>query len=317
VAEKVSSEPPKEVLSLPKDKDPSPADQAPNPPRLGRDSGQPAIQTPSNARVALTDRPSYPVKEKAPSTTKSSLPKQAPNEKREGSKVEQAPSPLPSVTQKEEAPPKPIALEQEGGKDHLLVSEVLNHFNSGVAFYNQKEFPKAIQAYQKVIELDPTYVEAYNNLGIIYQTMGDAKSALGAYQKATEINPKYVKGYNNLGLLFLFEGRYEEAIEAFQKALAINANHIESHINLGILFKKKGQCENAIESYQRALAIDPLHRETHYNMALLYEQLENWELAITHYQQFIQLSSKSYPELVVRVQSHLNALVEAKKNKSP
>jgi tetratricopeptide (TPR) repeat protein len=111
----------------------------------------------------------------------------------------------------------------------------------------------------------------------------------------------------------LLEGRYEEAIEAFQKALAINANHIESHINLGILFKKKGQWENAIESYQKALAIDPLHRETHYNMALLYEQMENLELAITHYQQFIRLSSKSYPELVGRVQRHINDLMKAKK----
>jgi len=318
VAEKISSEPPKEVSSLPKDEEPLPADLALNPSRLGRDSGQAANQGASNARVALTDRPSHPVKEKAaPSPTKSSLPKQAPNEKRGGSGVKQTPPPLPPVTQKEEALPKPIAVEQEAEKNSTLVSEVLTHFNSGVAFYNQKEFSKAIQAYQKVIELDPTYVEAYNNLGIIYQTTGDAKSALGAYQKATEINPRYEKGYNNLGLLYLLEGRYEEALVVFQKATAINPNHIESHINLGILFKKKGQWENALESYQKALAIDPLHRETHYNMALLYEQLQNLELAITHYQQFIQLSSKSYPELVVRVQRHLNALVEAKKNNRP
>ena len=94
-------------------------------------------------------------------------------------------------------------------------------------------------------------------------------------------------------------------------------NPNESHFNFGILFKQKSRWENAIESYQKALAIDPHHTETHYNRALLYEQLENWELAISHYQQFIQLSSKSYPELVVRGQKHLNALVEAKKSNTP
>jgi Tfp pilus assembly protein PilF len=312
-AEKLSSEPPQGVLSLPKDEEPLHTQKAPT--LVG--SGKAATQGSPNAGVALSDRPPHPIGEKAPSATKSSLPKQAPNEKREGSGVKQPPPRLPPVTQKEEAPPKPIAVEQEGEKDHTSASDVLNHFNSGVAFYKQKEFSKAIQAYQKVIELDPTYVEAYNNLGIIYQATGDAKSALGAYQKATGINPRYEKGHNNLGLLFLLEGRYEEALEVFQKALAINPNHIESHINLGILFKQKGQWENAIESYQKALAIDGHHRETHYNMALLYEQLENWELAINHYQQFIQLSSKSYPELVVRVQRHLNALVEARRNKRP
>jgi Flp pilus assembly protein TadD len=305
VAEQKSSEPPKEVGSLPKSEEPVPArssteaygpqaDKALNPPG----SGQAGAQRSSNVVAALSDRPSRPQAEKKTPKSKTS------------------PPPIPPATQKEVAPSKSIGVEQVGGKDHALASDVLYHFNSGVTFYNQKDFSKAIQAYQKVIELDPTYVEAYNNLGIIYQMIGDVDRAFGAYQKSTEINPKYEKGYNNLGILLLLRGRYEEASEAFQKALAINANNIESHIHLGILFKKKGQWQEAIESYRRALAIDPLHRETHYNIALLYEQLEDFELAVGHYQQFIQLSSKSHPELVSRVQRHLNGLTEARKNKN-
>jgi Flp pilus assembly protein TadD len=324
VPEKISSEPPREVLSPPKGEEPMSAGQAAylagseqvlNPASGGTNSEVAGIQRLPSVGAAVSEPPSHPVGEKVHSTTKSSLPKQAPNEKRGGSRVKQAPPPLPPVTQKEEAPAKSVTVEQEGGKGHTLASDVLNHFNSGVTFFNQKEFPKAIQAYQKVIELDPTYVEAYNNLGIVYQTMGDVERAFGAYQKSTEINPRYEKGYNNLGLLFLLEDRYEEALDTFQKVLAINPNHIECHINLGILFKKKGQWEKAIESYQKALSVNPLHRETHYNIALLYEQLENLDLAISHYQQFIQLSSKSYPELVLRVQRHLNALMKARGDK--
>jgi tetratricopeptide (TPR) repeat protein len=222
------------------------------------------------------------------------------------------PSPPPAF-QKVDSSLKSFGVEQEGGKEGSLALDVIHYFNSGVTFYNQKQFSKAIQAYQKVIELDPTYVEAYNNLGIIYQMTGDVDRAFGTYQKATEINPKYEKGYNNLGILLLVNGRYEEAQDAFQKALAINPNNIESHINLGILFKKKGQWDRAIESYQKALAIDPLHREVHYNIALLYEQLANLELAISHYQQFIQLSSKSHSELVSRVRRHLSDIMKVKK----
>ena len=319
VAEKMSSEPPKEVLSLPENRDSPPTVQALNPASGGTGSeqtpnrpgtGQAGTPVPPNAGAAFSDRPSHPQREKKSADTRTSF-----NEKRKESLTKQAPPPLALAAQKEEAPLKSIGVEQEGGKEGTLASDVLNHFNSGVTFYNRKEFSKAIQAYQKVIELDPTYVEAYNNLGIIYQLTGDVDRAFGAYQKATEINPRYEKGYNNLGILLLLKGRYEEALEAFQKALAINPNNIESHINLGILFKKKGQWDEAIESYQKALAIDPLHRETHYNVALLYEQLENLELAISHYQQFIQLSSKSHSELVSRVQRHLNTIMKARGDK--
>jgi Flp pilus assembly protein TadD len=334
VAEKTSSESPKEVESLPKSEEPLPTNQALNragsgqamnrdvtgqalnpaiggtgpgktPNRAGsgqalkrNGTGQARAQGPSKVVAALSDRPSHPQPEKKTPQSKPLPP----------------PTLLP-LTQKEEDPSKSIGVEQVGGKENALASDVLYHFNSGVTYYNQKDFPKAIQAYRKVIELDPTYVEAYNNLGILYQMMGDMDKALGAYQKSTKINPKYEKGYNNLGVLLLLSGRYEEASEAFQKALAVNSNNIESHIHLGVLLKKKGQWQEAIESYQRALAIDPLHRETHYNIALLYEQLENIELAVGHYQQFIQLSSKSHPELVSRVQRHLIGLMKARGDK--
>ena len=291
VAEKIFQEPPKEVVSLAKD--------------------QPTL--PQGVKGSPETKPSFNEKRRE------SLIKQGNEEEKvKPSKnivAQKRLPPLPPATQKGEVSSKSIGVEQEGEKDRTLTSDVLNYFNSGVTFYNQKEFSKAIQAYQKVIELDPTYVEAYNNMGIIYQMLGNADRAFGAYQKATEINPRYEKGYNNLGILLLLKGRYEEALEAFEKALAVNPNNIESHINLGILYKKKGQWEKAIESYQRALAIDPLYKETHYNIALLYEQLENLELAISHYQQFIQLSSKSHPELVLRVQRHLNTLAETRRNK--
>jgi tetratricopeptide (TPR) repeat protein len=314
VAEKISPEPSK------KDEEPLPTGQAPN--RTG--SGQAGAEGLPYVGAALRGHPPQSQGEKVFSKTQLSF-----NEKREETLVKQVTEEekskpqkktvaekslplLPPATQKEEVSSKSIGVEQEGEKDRTLTSDVLGYFNSGVAFYNQKEFSKAIQAYQKVIELDPTYVEAYNNMGIIYQMLGNADRAFGAYQKATEINPRYEKGYNNLGILLLIKGRYEEALEAFQKALAINSNNIESHINLGILYKKKGEWEKAIESYQSALAINPLHGETHYNIALLYEQLENLELAINHYQQFIQLSSKSHPELVSKVQRHLNELIKTK-----
>jgi tetratricopeptide (TPR) repeat protein len=317
VTEKIPPEPPREVVSVKKDKEPLPTGSSAkgSNPQAGKasncaGSGRVGAEGFPRAQAVLSGTLSSSQGEKVPQEPKLSLDK-----KREEPKIKQASPPLIPATQKEEVPPKSIGVQQEGGRDGILTADVLNQFNLGVQFYNQREFSKAIQAYQKVLELDPTYVEAYNNLGIIYQTIGDVDRAFGAYQKSTEINPRYEKGYNNLGILLFLKGRYEEALRSFQTVLAVNPNNIETHINLGILFKKKGEWEKAIESYQKALAMSPFHKETHYNIALLYEQMENLELAISHYQQFIQLSSKSHPELVLKVQRHLNDLVGSRKGK--
>jgi type IV pilus biogenesis/stability protein PilW len=193
--------------------------------------------------------------------------------------------------------------------------EVLTLFNQGVLFQNQKEAVKAIRAYQSVIELDPAYFEAYNNLGLLYQEIGNFDKAYQAYQKSIEINPRYEKALNNLGILLYLQDRYEEALNSFQKAISVHPENLETYLNLGILFKKQGQWDNAIDSFLKALAINPLHGETHYNMALLYEQMNQFDLAIDHFQKFIQLSSKTYPVLVSKVQRHLDTLSRMKPEK--
>jgi type IV pilus biogenesis/stability protein PilW len=306
VKENISPEPPPlpATGSSAKSSTPPQAGKAPTHAR----AGQMSVERASREKAITSSTPTAPQHEKLLAEFKPPL-----NKSREESEIKQAPLPVPLANQKEEVSSKSIGVQQEGTKDSILTADVLNQFNLGIQFYSQRDFSKAIQSYQKVIELDPTYAEAYNNLGIVYQMIGDFDRAFWAYQKSTEINPRYEKGYNNLGILFFLKGRYEEALGSFQKALAVNPNNIESHINLGILFKRKGESGKAIESYQKALLIDPFHKETHYNIALLHEQLEDLDLAISHYQQFIQLSSKSHPELVLRVQRHLNELTKIKR----
>ena len=304
--EKISPEVTKEAEKPAPMEEPKPSlpEVQPSPPKILKEN-EPAVEKRKEEKISIK-----PIPEK--SMTRAA-------KKEEKAVIEEkslSPSTLPpSSLPKEEMTPKPVALVQELGKERPLTFEVIQHFNSGVTFYHQKEMAKAIQAYQKVIEIDPNYIEAYNNLGIIYQEMGDLESALKTYRRAIEINPKYEKGLNNIGILLHLKGEDEKALEAFNKVLAINPNHIESHINLGTLYKKKGQSEKGIESYQKALVINPHHGETHYNLGLLYEQMGKTDLAIHHYQQFVLLSSGSYPELASRVNRHIAQLMKIKGGK--
>jgi Flp pilus assembly protein TadD len=228
---------------------------------------------------------------------------------------EASPQPLKRSPPSKEAPHTPADETQEVLKPPSPSAEILLLFNQGVLYQNQKETAKAIQTYQRVIELDSTYFEAYNNLGLLYQELGDFDRAIQAYQKSIEINPRYEKAFNNLGILFYLKDRYEEALESFQKAIALHPGNMESYLNLGILLKKQGQGDKAMDSFQKALAINPISGETHYNIALLYEQINQIGLAIDHYQKFIQLSARTHPVLVSKVQRHLDALFRKEREK--
>lgn len=84
--------------------------------------------------------------------------------------------------------------------------------NEGLELQERQDFEGAIGSYQKAILLDPSFVEAYNDLGIIYEAMGWTEEAQKVYLKAIEINPNYPNSYSNLALLYESQKDYTHAI---------------------------------------------------------------------------------------------------------
>ena len=90
-----------------------------------------------------------------------------------------------------------------------------------LAIQNQKEnnLNVAKNLYQKILKLQPKFIEAHKNLGLIYQKSGELDNARKHYEEAIKINPKYANAYNNLGTLNAELGKYKEAIENYSTAL--------------------------------------------------------------------------------------------------
>ncbi|MGE0395025.1 MAG: tetratricopeptide repeat protein, partial [Vicinamibacterales bacterium] len=48
---------------------------------------------------------------------------------------------------------------------------------------------EAIYRWERAVEIDPTYAEAFNNLGVAYEHEGDLEKARQAYEKAVKLSP--------------------------------------------------------------------------------------------------------------------------------
>ena len=72
--------------------------------------------------------------------------------------------------------------------------------NLGMALTDLGDYPAAIEALKKVIEKEPKWVFAINELGMAYLKQGSYKEAAEQFKKATDRDGKFAQGYYNLAM---------------------------------------------------------------------------------------------------------------------
>ena len=119
------------------------------------------------------------------------------------------------------------------------------------------------------------------------------KDAIDAYRRVVAIDPSYAAAWNNLGLLLHRMGRYEEAREAYDAAVHQDPECAEAAYNLGSLAEDQGNGEAAIAHYRRALEVSPDYADAHFNLAAALARTGHSVDAIRHWQRYLQLDSGS------------------------
>jgi tetratricopeptide (TPR) repeat protein len=114
----------------------------------------------------------------------------------------------------------------------------------------------AVDAYQKVLELNPGAAGALVNLGTIYYRLRKFEEAEKYYAQAIEADPGYPLAEFNLGNLFDEQGRMKEALDHYRKALALNPNYADAHFNLALLCERLGDPLKAVHHWKVYLKLD-------------------------------------------------------------
>jgi len=119
------------------------------------------------------------------------------------------------------------------------------------------------------------------------------EDAIDAYRRVVSIDPTYAAAWNNLGLLLHRMGRYQEASSAYGSALDQDAQCCEAAYNLGSLHEDRGEIEDAITDYRRALELSPDYADAHFNLAGALARNGRDGEAIKHWQRYLELDSGS------------------------
>ncbi len=126
----------------------------------------------------------------------------------------------------------------------------------------QGSVDEAKKKIEEQLALHPS-VEGYNLLGIVYSSQKNYPNALDAFQRALKIDPNSAKTANNLGNLYVAQERLDLAEKEFRKVLRLDPANSDGNYNLGLVLMAKHIPAEAITSFQR---VRPATIATRFNL---------------------------------------------------
>jgi len=165
--------------------------------------------------------------------------------------------------------------------------------------YDAQRYNAAIAGFQKVIELDPRMMRAYDNLGLCYDYLGKYDDAIASYSRAVELNREQAQPspwpHVNMAISLMAVNRLTEDENHLRMAIAYDARLPQAHYQLGQALEKQAKYEDAIESLNRAAALDPAYPEPHYALSRIYQRQGKSEEAKKSVERFQQLKKAKTP----------------------
>ena len=163
----------------------------------------------------------------------------------------------------------------------------------GLAYLDTNDSARALDAFQRAVQVGPQSAEAHNWLGVALSSKADLPAAIAEFRKAVALDPEYGRAYSNLGSALAQSGDYAEAVEVFQRALALEPNSVGAHLNLGMALREKGDLEAALEHLKGVAAAEPKHAGIQYELGQTLRQNGDLAAAAAAFEKAIELD----PEL--------------------
>lgn len=178
----------------------------------------------------------------------------------------------------------------------LVVAEPWYHpeaarlYDAGLRALAHGEQETARTALEKAVKLDASLADAHCVLGLIYKGAEETPAAAEAFQRAINADENYIEAYYELGdVLLVHLSDTAQAAQVLQKALAMDADHARMRTLLGIAYFRDNLTDAAIRELQHALERDPTSLTARYTLGNAFLQQEAWQSAIDTFKALIEV----------------------------
>ena len=139
--------------------------------------------------------------------------------------------------------------------------------NLSEIFLKKNDLDKAIELYEKILQIEPKNYDIHYKLAELYDRKGFSSKAMQEYMAMAEI--------------YSLDGNYGKAIDAYHKVLSLDQNNLEARYQLGVLLAdKNNDLEGALQEFELIRRLSPTHIDALQRLTVGYVKLGRLQQAI-------------------------------------
>ncbi len=128
----------------------------------------------------------------------------------------------------------------------------------GEALWNTGRYNESLRSFDEVLNLSPYYVRAWVGKGVAFHGLGNFNESRRSYDRAIEIDPRYAMAWNDKAWLFYKQDMYQEAVDYSDKAIEILNRNLAATIDTkAVALEKLGKNDEALKWIDKSIELTP------------------------------------------------------------
>jgi tetratricopeptide (TPR) repeat protein len=144
------------------------------------------------------------------------------------------------------------------------------------SYYGNRNDPRAVEYFERVLQLYPNDALAMHNLGVYYLRANNNLKAFELLQNAVRIRDNYIDAWIDLANVCESLGQYDEMKKSMEKALNIDSNSAWAWFTYGNYFADVKNFDKAIKCYKKSSRIKPVDEEVWFNLGKCFTYLKKY-----------------------------------------
>lgn len=168
-------------------------------------------------------------------------------------------------------------------------AKAVQFFRDGLSFLSKDDCEKALTYFEKAVESDSAYADAWAQAGFCNEKLGKHAEALEASKKAVTLRPS-AESYFNIGLASFYLKQYKEAAEAYRQSIKLDPyNSADGYYALGLVYREWGKADEEIQAYKQAIRARPDYTVAYERLGSRYLKSKKYNEAVEVFRQLTAL----------------------------